>query len=95
LLQALAILGITPGILYATFAYLLFILLILIAFIFVGINAFSVGGSFSAVINSLLPALGATSISGKDETQHKTKPEHVEKACKESLNVIQAHKDKK
>jgi len=94
LIQALQMLGVTPQILYATLAYLLFLLMILIAFIFMGIKAFTVGGTFSAVINSLLPALGATSISGKDKADDKVKSEHVEKACKESMDVIQAHKDK-
>ena len=56
LFAALNSLGITPEILYATLVYLLFILLIIFSFIFLGIQAFAIGGGFSAVINSILPA---------------------------------------
>lgn len=40
-------------------------MLLIIFFIFVGISAFSIGGSFGAVINSLIPIAGGFSISKK------------------------------
>ena len=40
-------------------------LLMLFAFIFVGVSAFSTADGFSAVINSILPAIAGLSMSAK------------------------------
>jgi len=89
LLSAMVQMGITPEILYFSFAYLLFLLLVMFAFIFLGIKAFTVGGTFSAVINSGMPAVGALSLKKKDKKEDdKSKfEEEIKKICKEILNV--------
>lgn len=39
------------------------IMMLVLAFIFVGISAFSIGGSFGAVVNSIIPIAGGTAVS--------------------------------
>jgi len=84
--KAMTFLGITPAMLYATLAYLLFLLAIIFAFIFLGIQAFTVGGSFSAVINSLMPAMGALSVGGDDKKE--AGAEHVQAACSHASSIV-------
>ena len=48
-------LGITKEILFGILIWLVTLLLILFAFIFVGIAAFAIGGTFGSIINSLFP----------------------------------------
>jgi hypothetical protein len=52
---AMTLLGITPTQLALIFTVLIILLVLLLAFIYLGIIAFSIGGSFGAVINSLFP----------------------------------------
>ena len=47
--------GISKGLLGLALAYIALILVLLFFFIFLGIKGFAVGGSFGAVINSLMP----------------------------------------
>jgi len=42
----------------------------------------------------VLPGMGAKSISGNNSAQSTSKQEHVHKACKDSMDVIQAHNKK-
>jgi len=86
-------LGITREILYFYLTLLVILLLAFFGFLFLGIQAFSVGGSFSAVINSLLTAGGAMFIGKDDKKEEKSGKEHVEKACKENLPVSHDHDD--
>ena len=53
--QALQLLGITPEFLAAAFLRLVVLLILLFTFIFFGIKAFTIGGTFGAVINSIFP----------------------------------------
>ena len=49
-------LGISKGMLTFAIIYLGIILIILFIFVFLGIKAFSVGGTFGSIINSIIPA---------------------------------------
>ncbi len=53
--MSLNILGISPGILTITLIYLGIILILFFCFIFLGIKAFAMGGTFGSIINSLMP----------------------------------------
>jgi uncharacterized protein (UPF0333 family) len=53
--MSLESLGISTGIMNWGLISLSFLLLLLIAFIFVGIQAFALGGAMGAIINSLIP----------------------------------------
>lgn len=53
--MALEFLGISPGLLTLSLIFLSTILILIFTFIFLGIQAFALGGTFGAVINSLLP----------------------------------------
>jgi hypothetical protein len=53
--------GTSAGMLIGWLVKMLFLLMLLFAFIFVGIEAFALGGSFGAVINSVIPAGNAES----------------------------------
>jgi len=73
------------------------LLLIVFMFIFFGIKAFTVGGSFSAVINSLLPALAGVSMGGKDKKIDSDSDTKIVKAVEESVKHVLGSilKDKK
>jgi len=86
--HALDILGVTPEVLYSYFVYLLFLLLLLFSFIFLGIKAFAIGGASNAFINSALPMLGAASVGGKDDNKDQLAPEIVKAACKTSMSSL-------
>ena len=53
--HALTYMGISPSQLYGYLSFLILLLLLIFSFIFLGIEAFAVGGAFGAVINSILP----------------------------------------
>lgn len=55
IMLTLEYLGITKEILLALLIWLVVLLLILFAFIFVGITAFAIGGTFGSIINSMFP----------------------------------------
>lgn len=55
IMMTLETLGITQEILIIILIWLTILLLLIFAFIFVGIAAFSVGGTFGAIINSIFP----------------------------------------
>jgi len=86
--KAMEFLGITSEILYAALAYLLFLLMIIFAFIFLGIKAFAVGDSFSAVINSLLLALGAVSLGADEDKKDKVDHYNFDNVCKDSKILL-------
>jgi len=50
--------------LYLSLIFLSVVLLLLFAFIFVGIEAFALGGSFGAIINSLIPIASGAGAGG-------------------------------
>ena len=55
IMLTLEYLGITKEILFGILMWLVALLMILFAFIFVGIAAFAIGGTFGSIINSLFP----------------------------------------
>jgi len=65
--MSLDMLELSPSYLTFTLGYMIVTLALLLIFIFLGIEAFSIGGSFGAVINSLIPCsatVGASAQSG-------------------------------
>ena len=60
-------LGITKSILIAVVIYLAAILLLILAFIFVGIKAFTVPGTFGSIINSILPMAAGFGVDRKNK----------------------------
>jgi len=91
--KTMEFLGITPEILYAALAYLLFLLMIIFTFTFLRVKAFAVDGSFSAVINSLLPALSAVSLDSGEDKKDNVDHDNVGKACKDSKTLVGSHGD--
>ena len=80
---ALEMLGISTTQLIILFLVLLIILIMLFAFIFLGISAFSNGGSFGSVINSAMP-MGAGGAVGKKKGQEGN-PEEKEAQAEEAV----------
>jgi len=80
--------GILPSQMYLTLASLAVMLLIIFLFIFFGIAAFTVGGSFSAVINSLLPMVSGVAVGGKDKKADPKNDEKIAKAIQESIKSV-------
>jgi len=87
--SAMAHLGITKGELLTYLAFLLLMLLLLFSFIFVGIKAFAVGGAFSAVINSVLPAVGATGMGSGEDKKKKIDTTKIKEAYHEIAAMYQ------
>lgn len=56
-------LGLSLGKIVLAVSGIAFVMILLLAFIFVGISAFSIGGSFGAVVNSIIPVAGGTAVS--------------------------------
>ena len=54
-LLALESLGITSEILTIILIWLIILLVIIMAFIFVGVEAFAIGGTFGAIVNAMFP----------------------------------------
>jgi hypothetical protein len=50
-------------------AFFVGILLVIFAFIYIGIVAFSIGGAFGSVINSLIPILGGIGASSEEKAE--------------------------
>jgi hypothetical protein len=88
--HAQRLIGITPEVLYPMLVYLLFLLLLIFSFIFVGIKAFALGGAFGAVINSILPAVAALGVGGSDDTKDKLNDDNIKRACNLSKNIVQS-----
>ncbi|EWS74830.1 phage head-tail adaptor family protein, putative (macronuclear) [Tetrahymena thermophila SB210] len=65
-------LGISAALLALSLGTLVLILVLLFVFIFLGIQAFTLGGTFGAIINSIIPmaAASATAASQDDKTQN-------------------------
>ena len=53
--MSLEMLGISPDIMIFAIVYLSFILVLLFSFIFLGIEAFALGGALGSIINSFIP----------------------------------------
>jgi hypothetical protein len=53
-------LGISPALLAIALTRLIIIVLLLFTFIFLGISAFAVGGTFGSIINSIIPLVGGS-----------------------------------
>jgi len=79
-------LGIAPETLYMYLATMLVLLALIFVFIFLGIKSFTTGGSFGAVINSLLPMIGAGGLGSQDKNKE-LNPDHVKKAMKSGWEI--------
>lgn len=53
-------LGISPALLVLTLGTLIIILVLLLVFIFLGIKAFALGGTFGSIINSIIPVVATS-----------------------------------
>ncbi len=51
--------GISPALLAIALGTLAFILILIFLFVFLGIKAFAIGGTFGAIINSIIPVVAA------------------------------------
>jgi hypothetical protein len=91
--QAMNQLGISADVLLAQLLYLLFLLIVLFIFLFLGIKAFTVGGAFSAVINSILPMGGGAALGNKDKSSEPIHDDKVAKATKTSMAIVHASAD--
>lgn len=59
----LDVLGLSLGKIVISVSGIAFIMIMVLTFIFVGISAFSIGGSFGAIINSIIPIAGGAAVS--------------------------------
>lgn len=60
-------LGISPALLSLALGTLIVILLLLFTFIFFGIKAFAIGGTFGSIVNSIIPMVAANGASNSVE----------------------------
>lgn len=74
--MGLDFLGISPALLTISLVMIAGLILLIFAFIFLGINSFALGGTFGAIINSMLPLgiillmtmkAGGATVGGKDD----------------------------
>lgn len=63
-------LKISPDLLAFELGLLIIILILLFSFIFLGIRAFSVGGTFGSIINSIIPMVAAVGAAGSQENKN-------------------------
>lgn len=71
--MALDFLGISPALLTLALIGLGIILLLAFTFIFLGIEAFALGGTFGAIINSLMPMAAGGSAASSQELKKEDK----------------------
>jgi hypothetical protein len=91
---AMETLGLTEEQLAVLLIVLILLFILLLVFIFVGIEAFALGGSFGAVINSMFPMLGGGAMGKKsDGDKEKTTGQSLMKAVKHAVAIIQAKTD--
>eukprot|EP01017_Pseudomicrothorax_dubius_P049595 TRINITY_DN9242_c0_g1_i2.p1 TRINITY_DN9242_c0_g1~~TRINITY_DN9242_c0_g1_i2.p1 ORF type:complete len:368 (+),score=61.09 TRINITY_DN9242_c0_g1_i2:66-1169(+) len=83
-------LGINYSTLLVLFIILAFLLFLLIMFIFFGINAFTVGGSFGAVINSSITVIGGVGMGqvGSKDSEEILNEEDVQQTVRTTNRVI-------
>lgn len=62
-------LGISINKIISYITFFIGLLLLIFLFIYIGISAFSVGGSFGSVINSAIPVLGGLGASSKEKSE--------------------------
>eukprot|EP01017_Pseudomicrothorax_dubius_P032846 TRINITY_DN433_c0_g4_i1.p1 TRINITY_DN433_c0_g4~~TRINITY_DN433_c0_g4_i1.p1 ORF type:complete len:602 (+),score=126.29 TRINITY_DN433_c0_g4_i1:109-1914(+) len=87
--MSLEIMGISMSTLAGILAMLVTLLLLLFSFIFVGIQAFALGGSFGAVINSLIPAAAGLGIGQSNESkEEKLEDEKVEESVQTTKKIL-------
>lgn len=68
----LDMMGLSLNKIFGKVLFIAFLLILVISFILIGVSAFSVGGSFGAVVNSLLPMGGGGAV-GKDTKKSESK----------------------
>lgn len=90
--MSLESLGISQGIMTWAIISLGIILLLLLFFIFVGIEAFALGGAMGSIINSLIPMGMGAGASGSQESKEDTlKPESIQKSVNKNKAIIESN----
>ncbi|KRX07649.1 hypothetical protein PPERSA_11198 [Pseudocohnilembus persalinus] len=84
-------LGISKNKLYFILIFLIFLLLLIFCFIYIGVLAFAVPGTFGAIINSLFPAGAGIGLSRSQESnpQKKINLDQITQKVKETIETIQ------
>ncbi|EWS74828.1 phage head-tail adaptor family protein, putative (macronuclear) [Tetrahymena thermophila SB210] len=82
-------LGISPALLALSLGTLILILVLLFVFIFLGIQAFTLGGTFGAVINSIIPITAATgaALSQEDKSSNLNE-KNIQNTIKEIEQIL-------
>ncbi|EGR29391.1 phage head-tail adaptor family protein, putative [Ichthyophthirius multifiliis] len=85
-------LGISPALLAIALGTLIIILILLLVFIFLGISAFALGGTFGAIINSIIPmsAAGGAASSQEDKTKQ-LKEDNLKDAVNETQEILHSN----
>lgn len=90
--MSLDILGISPALLTIALIYIGIILILFFCFIFLGIKAFALGGTFGSVVNSLMPmAAGAGADGGSKDKESATNDDKVKGSVSKSKDIIQSN----
>jgi len=94
LYRTMFMLGISEAQIKSIIIFFTLYLLMILVFIFLGISAFTVGGGFSTVLNSLIPVGAGTTVtenSKKDmDPKELFKPELMSKTIKDAFKIISA-----
>lgn len=71
------------------FSVLVGVLLLLFVFIFFGVNAFAIGGTFGSIVNALLPISAGLLVGRKKEVNENVEHKKADKAYKKVENILQ------
>ncbi|KAM3145751.1 hypothetical protein pb186bvf_002046 [Paramecium bursaria] len=89
--QALHFLGISQELLVQSLMVVLTYLILFIAFILIGIQAFAIPGTFGSIINSLFPALGGLGLKtdSKNKREFLLESKKVQECVDRAIQIIQ------
>lgn len=91
ILQTMQLMGITSEMLTAIFIALVILLILILTFIFVGIQSFAIGGTFGAVINSIFPVVGGVGLGKQsDNPKEKLADDSIENNVDKALDITQS-----
>jgi len=79
-------LGFSVADIIVSFLWIIVMLMMMFAFILVGVEAFSPQSSFASVTNSFLPIMAGVSVNQKSDKAEQ-KPEELKEAAEETLNL--------
>ncbi|EWS74829.1 phage head-tail adaptor family protein, putative (macronuclear) [Tetrahymena thermophila SB210] len=82
-------LGISAALLALSLGTLILILVLLFVFIFLGIQAFTLGGTFGAIINSIIPMAAATgAASSQEDKSSNLNEKNIQNVIKETEQIL-------